>query len=316
MPTLTSPVIGPVTSRFDPARKHPVTGRVQAHLGTDFRAPLGTTIRALADGTVIRTRTGSAPGDWSAIDGRTGNFVQIVHDGLGAIVTHSGHTRPLVKVGQRVSAGDPIGVSDGSGRITGPHLHYEVRIKGVPVDPVPWAAKQGLDLGVFTDSTEEDDMSVWDQQVTIREPDGREVQMRAIDALARAANTDRTWSHPVTSDGVEAWRALADVLTVVRRLDSARSHVAEQLAILEITLRGISDAVLREVDDVPRAVWSHTLTPVKDASGNTLAGGADGAGAGTWVQHALVESRQALAAVQSLRAALVAAGIVRGASDG
>lgn len=95
------------------------------HNGTDFAAPIGTPTYATADGVV--THAG-----WSSGYGR---LIKIRHD--FGIETRYAHLNSMdVQVGQRVSRGEKIGAIGNSGRSTGPHLHYEVRINGTPVNPM------------------------------------------------------------------------------------------------------------------------------------------------------------------------------------
>lgn len=95
------------------------------HAGTDFAAPIGTPIYATADGVVTEA-------SWSSGYGR---LIKIRHD--FGIETRYAHLNAMdVRVGQRVSRGDRIGAMGNSGRSTGPHLHYEVRVNGNPVNPM------------------------------------------------------------------------------------------------------------------------------------------------------------------------------------
>lgn len=95
------------------------------HAGTDFAAPVGTPIYATADGVV--TEAG-----WSSGYGR---LIKIQHE--FGIETRYAHLNAIrVEVGQRVSRGQRIGDMGNSGRSTGPHLHYEVRVGGEPVNPM------------------------------------------------------------------------------------------------------------------------------------------------------------------------------------
>jgi len=95
------------------------------HAGTDFAGPIGTPIYATADGVV--TEAG-----WSSGYGR---LIKIQHE--FGIETRYAHLNAIrVEVGQRVSRGDRIGDMGNSGRSTGPHLHYEVRVGGEPVNPM------------------------------------------------------------------------------------------------------------------------------------------------------------------------------------
>lgn len=95
------------------------------HNGTDFAGPIGTPIYATADGVVTHA-------SWSSGYGR---LIKIQHD--FGIETRFAHLNSMdVTVGQRVSRGDRIGAMGNSGRSTGPHLHYEVRVNGEPVNPM------------------------------------------------------------------------------------------------------------------------------------------------------------------------------------
>lgn len=97
------------------------------HNGTDFAGPIGTPIYSTADGVV--THAG-----WSSGYGR---LIKIQHE--FGIETRYAHLNAIsVRVGQRVSRGDRIGDMGNSGRSTGPHLHYEVRVGGTPVNPMTY----------------------------------------------------------------------------------------------------------------------------------------------------------------------------------
>ncbi|MCB4801320.1 murein DD-endopeptidase MepM/ murein hydrolase activator NlpD [Methylobacterium brachiatum] len=119
-PTRGEPVVSsPFGTRLDP-----FTRGLALHTGLDLRAESGEPARA------------TAPGRVSAADyaGGYGNMVEIDH-GHG-VVTRFGHlARILVRPGQRVAAGDVVGLVGSTGRSTGAHLHYETRIDGEPVDP-------------------------------------------------------------------------------------------------------------------------------------------------------------------------------------
>ena len=97
------------------------------HAGTDFAAPHGTAIYATADGVV--THAG-----WSSGYGR---LVKIQHE-FGIETRYAHQSKIRVKVGQRVSRGDRIGDMGNTGRSTGTHLHYEVRVGGKPVNPMTY----------------------------------------------------------------------------------------------------------------------------------------------------------------------------------
>lgn len=106
-------------------RRDPKTGGRRMHNGVDFAGPVGTALYATADGIV--THAG-----WSSGYGR---LVKIQHEfGIETRYAHQSAIR--VKVGQRVSRGQRIGDMGASGRVTGPHLHYEVRVGGQAVNPM------------------------------------------------------------------------------------------------------------------------------------------------------------------------------------
>ncbi|MCJ2180680.1 M23 family metallopeptidase [Novosphingobium album (ex Hu et al. 2023)] len=115
-----------MTSSFG-MREHPVLGGRRAHKGVDLAAPVGTPVYAPADGVVGRASWFSS----------YGLFIALEH---GAdMETRYGHLSRLnVAEGQMVHKGDVIGYVGTTGRSTGPHLHYEVRVDGVAVNPVPY----------------------------------------------------------------------------------------------------------------------------------------------------------------------------------
>ena len=120
-------------------RVHPVLGGMRAHKGIDLPAPTGTPIHASADGVVSKA-------DWS---GGYGLLVELEHG--AAMETRYGHmSRIAVAEGQRVRKGDVIGYVGSTGRSTGAHLHYEVRIGGDAVNPLPYM--QTGAPGVATDT--------------------------------------------------------------------------------------------------------------------------------------------------------------------
>lgn len=119
------PVRGWVTSNFGPRRLY--KGRVRFHAGLDIAANLGTPVVASGDGSVLFV--GYKPGL-----GRT----VILDHGYGITTIYGHNSRLLVKAGDRVKRGDNIAKVGRSGRATGPHLHYEVVVDGVPTDPMQY----------------------------------------------------------------------------------------------------------------------------------------------------------------------------------
>jgi murein DD-endopeptidase MepM/ murein hydrolase activator NlpD len=115
-----------MTSRFG-SRIDPFLGRRAMHTGVDFRANTGTPVIATAAGRVARA--GRAGG--------YGNLVEIEHGG-GYATRYAHLSRIDVRRGQTVAPGDVIGAAGSTGRSTGPHLHYETRVRGRAVDPAPF----------------------------------------------------------------------------------------------------------------------------------------------------------------------------------
>ncbi|MFK3938946.1 peptidoglycan DD-metalloendopeptidase family protein [Alkalihalobacillus sp. NPDC078783] len=112
-----------LSSPFNPARRHPITGKVRPHNGDDWAAGMGTPFSAQAAGRV----------SFSGWAGGYGNLIKIVS---GPFERRYGHNQKnLVKAGQMVKAGQRIGLTGSTGDSTGPHVHYEVRKHGVPLNP-------------------------------------------------------------------------------------------------------------------------------------------------------------------------------------
>ena len=113
-----------VSSNFNPRRLHPVTGQRKAHRGTDYVAPVGTPIWAAGDGVVDR----------AGYNKFNGNYVFIRHSNT-YITKYLHMTKRYVKTGQRVKQGQTVGTLGSTGRVTGPHLHYEFLVNGVHKNP-------------------------------------------------------------------------------------------------------------------------------------------------------------------------------------
>ena len=116
----------PITSPYGP-RIDPILHVPSFHTGIDFGAPYGTPIHAAADGVVVA----------AGPEGGYGNATIIDHG--GGIATLYGHQEQLlVSAGQHVGRGQVIGLVGCTGWCTGPHVHFEVRVNGSPVDPAPY----------------------------------------------------------------------------------------------------------------------------------------------------------------------------------
>jgi murein DD-endopeptidase MepM/ murein hydrolase activator NlpD len=135
----TDPVSGQQVSFVRPA-----TGRLTSqygrrwgrlHAGVDLAAGVGAPVFAVTDGTV--TSAGS--------EGGYGRTIRLLH-GDGTVSVYGHLSQLLVGEGQRVQAGEQIGEEGNTGQSTGPHLHFEIRVEGAPVDPRAWLRERGVDL--------------------------------------------------------------------------------------------------------------------------------------------------------------------------
>jgi murein DD-endopeptidase MepM/ murein hydrolase activator NlpD len=128
-----APVAGPVGSGFG-FRNDPFTGHAALHTGLDFPAEIGTPILAAAGGMVVATSPHPA----------YGNLVEIDHG--NRLLTRYAHvSKVLVKTGDLVKRGQAVALVGNSGRSTGPHLHFEVLVEGVPQNPARFLAGRAGD---------------------------------------------------------------------------------------------------------------------------------------------------------------------------
>jgi murein DD-endopeptidase MepM/ murein hydrolase activator NlpD len=115
-----------ISSQFNLYRRHPLLNRIRAHRGVDYAAPIGTPVRAAGDGRV-------------RFAGQQGGYGKVIElDHAGGVLTVYGHLSRLAKSlsrGDRVQQGDVIGYVGMTGLATGPHLHYEYRVRGVHMNP-------------------------------------------------------------------------------------------------------------------------------------------------------------------------------------
>jgi cell division protein FtsB len=126
MPSIRPCDSGYISSTFG-RRRDPFTGRISRHEGVDFSTRKGSKVFATADG-VIR---------YAAYDGSYGYTIEIDH-GSGIVTRYCHNSRLSVTKGQQVKRGDIIAYVGSTGRSSGPHLHYEVKVNGVLEDPIKY----------------------------------------------------------------------------------------------------------------------------------------------------------------------------------
>jgi murein DD-endopeptidase MepM/ murein hydrolase activator NlpD len=115
-----------VASRFNLARKHPILNRIRAHKGVDYAAPTGTPVRAAGDGRV----------KFVGRQGGYGNVVELEHgSGVVTVYGHLSRFASSLRRGQKVQMAQVIGYVGMTGLATGPHLHYEYRVRGMHKNP-------------------------------------------------------------------------------------------------------------------------------------------------------------------------------------
>jgi murein DD-endopeptidase MepM/ murein hydrolase activator NlpD len=125
--SLSAPISDPVITSTFGYRIHPIFGDRRLHTGIDFRAASGTPLTAAAPGEVV----------FAGWQGGYGNCT-IIDNGGGIATLYAHQSSIRVTVGQRVTRGQVIGAAGSTGFATGPHLHFEVRVNGTPVDPLPY----------------------------------------------------------------------------------------------------------------------------------------------------------------------------------
>jgi murein DD-endopeptidase MepM/ murein hydrolase activator NlpD len=140
-----------VSSRFNPSRKHPVLNRIRAHKGVDYAAPVGTPVRAAGDGRV----------KFVGRQGGFGNVIELEHgSGVVTVYGHLSRFAAQLRRGQHVELAQVIGYVGMTGLATGPHLHYEYRVRGVhknpqtvplpDAEPIPAAERENFLLATAT----------------------------------------------------------------------------------------------------------------------------------------------------------------------
>jgi murein DD-endopeptidase MepM/ murein hydrolase activator NlpD len=125
-------VNGQVASQFGD-RSDPLNGEGGFHTGLDLVAPMGTPVHAAADGVIVSAQ----------FSGRYGRLIVIDHGhGLDTMYAHLSQFE--VVAGQEIRRGQLLGYSGASGRVSGPHLHFEVRQGGSPVNPMRYLSKASV----------------------------------------------------------------------------------------------------------------------------------------------------------------------------
>jgi murein DD-endopeptidase MepM/ murein hydrolase activator NlpD len=128
-----------ITSRFAASRYHPILGIYRAHMGNDLGARAGTPVHASANGVVVRA-------GWNS--GGYGNLIEIRHaNGYTTRYAHLSRIARGIRPGKRVSQKDLIGYVGMTGLATAPHLHYELRLNGRPIDATKARLPDGEALG-------------------------------------------------------------------------------------------------------------------------------------------------------------------------
>jgi murein DD-endopeptidase MepM/ murein hydrolase activator NlpD len=122
-------------------RTHPVMGGRRKHDGVDLAAPTGTPVYATADGIVSRA-------DWYS---SYGLYISLEH-GASMQTRYAHLSRLAVAAGDSVKKGELIGYVGSTGRSTGPHLHYEVRVEGLAVNPIPYMVESEAQLAYARDA--------------------------------------------------------------------------------------------------------------------------------------------------------------------
>lgn len=117
-----------ISSRFHLRRKHPILGYTRAHRGVDYAAPMGTPVRAVGDGTVV----------YAGWRGGYGRLIRIRHVNRDheTYYAHLSRFAHGMRRGKRVHQGQIIGYVGMSGLATGPHLHFEFRVRGKAINPL------------------------------------------------------------------------------------------------------------------------------------------------------------------------------------
>ncbi|ATF09966.1 peptidoglycan DD-metalloendopeptidase family protein [Candidatus Enterovibrio altilux] len=146
-----------ISSEFNPMRKHPVTGRVSPHNGIDFAVPIGTPVVSTGDGVIIIVQNHPYAGKYIVVDHGNQFRTRYLHN-----------SKILVKKGQHVTRGQPIALSGNSGRVTGPHIHYELLIRGRAVNPMTANIPMSISVPRNEIMTFEKSVAAYDQKMFVK----------------------------------------------------------------------------------------------------------------------------------------------------
>tara|TARA_E500000075_G_C6824635_1_gene237239 strand:- start:179 stop:682 length:504 start_codon:yes stop_codon:yes gene_type:complete len=126
-----------ISSRFDRKRLHPIFKKVRPHLGTDYAAPTGTPIYSTGDGKII----------FKGKKGGYGNTIIIKHGNIySTLYAHMSKFKKGMRVGKKVKQKEIIGYVGSTGYSTGPHVHYEFRVRGKHKNSLKVKFKKGKKL--------------------------------------------------------------------------------------------------------------------------------------------------------------------------
>lgn len=211
---LPMPVEGRITSGFG-KRKAPTAGASTNHQAIDIAAPAGTPIRAQAAGRVISAKDEGAAG-----------LVVRVDYGNGVVASYAHMQGFNVKEGDAVKPGQTLGGVGSTGRSTGPHVHYTIRVNGVKVDPTKFAGEVGRPSGGARSPTQSSGMSRAEAVARAKELNLPLEEERAlIQEISRRFAEDDA----IERDGQE--RARDEALTILNQADAAGTPLTRESAI-------------------------------------------------------------------------------------
>lgn len=224
-----NPVIGWVSSEWAPVRRNPATGVVSSHAGIDIAANVGTPVVAAFAGVVVSVRTGSYGGDpvlWRGA--KSGNHV-LVKNSDGEHQYYGHLDRVDVRVGEWVSEGEQLGTCGQTGRVTGPHLHFECwrnSSMNSHANPREWFKAHGVTPGVETITaaasttvtpTTEGDLTMSERKELEAKIDGLASQVESLRGSVQSGHIEFQSSNGKTG-ATNVTGALGMIMTLLRRI--------------------------------------------------------------------------------------------------